>query len=152
MPSLFKPPLILVLFATAVLSTSCGNPSPQNASVLVGGADTGCLAGQATIGLFDASLRSFCGCAEGDQTLSASANGTLACTVPVGTTVFFQSVATVLPHQVFSTGTPGFVSSPILRPRKPHIEKFHGYQFTQPGTYTYRDSFTPGLNGVIVVQ
>jgi hypothetical protein len=104
----------------------------------------------ALIAVYDGLLENLCGCAEPAGTIVASGTA-LTCTVPVGTRVTFQYVATLTPHQILSTSTPTFVSSLAHDPLQGIYYPSHGIALTTAGTYLFADGFDAGLRGSIVV-
>jgi len=141
-------PLAVLLVASGLLS-GCGDSMLSSRFTV---AQTNCNPGVAQLGVADGSLVSYCGCAEGTN-LRDEAPANLTCTVAAGTTVFFSYVESILRHQIISTGSPTFVSSPPNRVRNQNNGVLvHAVTFETAGTYTFTDSIFPGLDGQIVVN
>ena len=121
------------------MTAGCGT----NTTSLSGTA--GCGTNHAAIAVYEGMLQNLCGCTGAGQNGAVAASGsTLTCTVPVGTTVFFQFIEPTGEHQIEAVGTPTFAASPI--------NTFHAVTFlTAASTYTYRDAFNTALQGQIIV-
>jgi hypothetical protein len=104
----------------------------------------------AEIVVFDNFLQRSCGCAEASGVIASGS--TLTCTVPSGTTVIFYYGGVSVRHQIISTGTPSFVSSPVIDPTLPQQPlRVHSVELTSSGTYGFRDAFDESLVGQIIV-
>jgi hypothetical protein len=137
-----------IILATSLLGVFSGCeyvPPPD-----VTPAETACTAGQAQIQVSDGYLEILCGCAETPNTIVTSP-GTLKCTVPVGTTVFFLYLNTHLEHQIISTGGIAFASGPPHQPGS-----FNNMTLAVPcdsaGTSDFEDAFDSDIQGQIVIQ
>jgi plastocyanin len=106
---------------------------------------------QAEVLVQDGYFEDMCGCAEGNVTFLQPAPMT--CTVAVGTTVFFVYEGSVRSHQIMSSGSPSFVSSPLWDPPNGNTTVPHfAYLFSVSGTYAFFDSMDPAMTGSIVAQ
>lgn len=130
----------------------CGGASPFEPTQGLALDATRCGAGQAQIAVRDGAIQSLCGCAESTGQLVGSNTGSLTCTVPAGTVVFFHYVAPLLPHQIVSTGTPSFPSSALSGSGAIVPVPTHAVRFESSGTYAFQDAFDNGLRGQITVQ
>lgn len=145
--SRFLPLQIAVVLGVLVISSSCEQVNPP----IVTQADTSCVAGQAQVQISDGYFEDLCGCAETPGTQVASP-GTLTCTVPAGTVVFFYFVATFTHHQIISTGgTLSFPSSPISDTDTGNVQPY-GVPFPTAGTADFEDAYDTSLQGQIIVQ
>jgi plastocyanin len=142
---------ILIGMALHLTALGCGPQASDNLNT-PGLADTSCRPGQAQILVGDGSLKNLCGCTETAGEMVGVGAGPLNCSVAAGTIVFFLYHATVLQHQIVSTGTPAFISSAISDPKSLLTIHAHPAQFSAAGTYTYQDAFNLGLTGRIIVQ
>jgi hypothetical protein len=134
-----------VVFTTAVGLASCAAPDDPLARN-----ETTCGTGTAIIAIYDGFQQRLCGCTEGrSQAIAVGTN--LVCTVPINTAITFSFINVKVPHQVLSTGSPTFVSSPNVDPTAVNPVNSHGVKFTAAGTYTYRDAYEAALTGSIVV-
>lgn len=131
-----------------VFTLSCADESNQTVSDL--GA-TGCDNGSARIAVYDTALQSLCGCQEGDGAITHRGQ-TFTCTISAGESVVFDFNNSELRHQILSTGSPSFRSSPLQNPESGTIVRIHGVTFDVTGTYEFEDAFIPELVGQIVVQ
>ncbi len=141
----------LSLGFAALLAPSCGSSVPLPSSSY-SSADTVCSTGVAQILIWDGYSQRLCGCAEAANTVFASGSP-LTCTVTAGTVVHFQLVGDLRAHQIVSTGTPSFISSPVFREKKKkkYQPLVHAVKFTASGNYTYIDAFFNGVSGTISV-
>ncbi|OFZ19983.1 MAG: hypothetical protein A2X94_11500 [Bdellovibrionales bacterium GWB1_55_8] len=96
-------------------------------------------------------VQGLCGCEEAGAPVTS---GTFTCTIEHGSAVIFHLQGSSRSHQILSTGTPGFVSTPLLGSAGPEDDrkKSHTTIFAEPGTYEFIDAFLPGISGKIVVQ
>lgn len=77
----------------------------------------------------------------------------LTCTLPRGSSIFFQYLDTHSAHQIVSIGTPSFIPSrPMLSQDDAIKVRSHRVELTQPGTYFFQDLFQTGLSGRIIIQ
>ena len=136
---------ILCIISFGFTAAACGNPDPTTLSA----SENSCQANTALIRIEDTALSRRCGCSEAAQQFNAPSSA-LTCTVKAGTTVFFDAQATLLDHQVLSTGNPSFASGPLFRGKKD--PRSYAVTLSTPGTYSFEDPFQPGLSGQIVVQ
>ncbi len=127
------------------LLAACGTQTPT-----LGPSDTACSGSMAQLEMGDGYLRNLCGCAEAAGT-TASGGSALTCTIPAGTTVFFQFGAARTRHQILATGAPELPSGPEIDPVNPLSPKAHAATLTSAGTYTFRDAFDESVVGSIVV-
>jgi len=99
----------------------------------------------------DGFLQNVCGCEEGEVAFSSSE--ILTCTVSASTTVIFNYSNSQLSHQVISSGTPNFVSSPI---HDPYLQSNNNLTYavtlSETGTYQFFDAFNETLTGQIIVE
>ena len=133
-------------------ASGCASSNPTDPMAAVPAESTACLAGQAQIVVRDGSLQNLCGCAESNGQVISTHEGTLTCTVPVGTVVFFHYIGIQLQHQIISTGAPSFGSSAPAGPGIVRPVVVHTVEFDTAGSYSFLDAFDNGLNGNIVVQ
>lgn len=136
----------LLGFAAAFL-----NGCEENSINKVTLAQTACVSLQAQITIADGYFRALCGCDENSTAYIVSGQ-TLTCTVPAGTTVFFNYAGTQFRHQVTSTGTPGFGTSPMSDPTDSLSAKSFATKIDTTGTYLFSDPFNPEISGTIVVR
>jgi plastocyanin len=105
----------------------------------------------AQIGVRDGILQRLCGCNEAAGEFQAP-EVPLVCTVPAGTTVFFQFITTRLRHQIVSIGQPAFPPSPVSDPAGTQKVNSYAVVVTPAGTYAYEDNYDNALSGQIVAQ
>jgi hypothetical protein len=136
----------LLLILVSLFLCSCADPTsdPRNRAL------TACATGTAQIGVYDGFLQRLCGCQEGNSQGIRSGTA-LTCTIPLNTTLTFLYVATQIPHQIQSVGTPSFTSSAYSDPTGPNPVPAHAVTFRVAGSYAFRDLTDPGLSGTIVV-
>ncbi|MGK5084894.1 hypothetical protein WDW37_16525 [Bdellovibrionota bacterium FG-1] len=134
------------------LTLACGNNPGSVSQESPAASDTSCVSGQAQIAIRDGFLQNLCGCNESAGQLIPTQQGTLICTVPSGVTVFFHYLGTSLKHEIVSTGSPAFLSSPPSDPKAILSLPTHVVQFANPGTYSFEDAFDTGLQGQIIVH
>lgn len=130
---------------TAGTAMACGAQTPT-----VGPSDTACSGAMAQIEMGDGYLRNLCGCAEAAGT-TASGGSSLTCTIPAGTTVFFQFSAARTRHQIVATGAPELPAGPEIDPVNPVSLKAHAATLTSAGTYSFRDVYDASIVGRLVV-
>jgi len=141
---------MLPLPLLALLLASCGlEPSPAIPEVT--NANSSCPANAAQIEVSDGFLRSRCGCAEA-ITDPVPPPATLTCTVTKDSTVTFLYVGTETTHQIVSTDTPAFASSPLSDPSDISTIRVHAINLSIVGTYKFTDSQNSALSGSIVVR
>jgi hypothetical protein len=131
------------------IASACGGPDrtdPLPASA------TACAAGQAKILIMDGMSKRLCGCqAEPNDTIVVPP-ATIDCTVPVGTTVFFEFGGTFREHQIDFTGPgqdgfDGHVNNPAdLRTVRSHVVLFQS-----SAVYPFEDKFITDVRGSIIV-
>lgn len=134
------------LLALASMFVACAAPSEDP----LARGQTTCGAGTAIIALYDGSLQRLCGCGEGRSAVTVAGTN-LVCTVPLNTAVTFYFMGTRQPHQIMSTGSPTFVSSPYADPSSSSPITTHAVKLTAAGSYNYHDVSEPALTGTIVV-
>ncbi|MFN7684656.1 MAG: hypothetical protein ACK5QT_04500 [Oligoflexia bacterium] len=110
-----------------------------------------CASNSAAIAITDGLIARLCGCAEGGGGWKTFDVG-IECTVPAGTTVVFNYVATQLLHQVVSTSSSPdlFSASPVSDPAQDPVIRAHAVQL-QTGTYQFTDTYDLRLNSRITV-
>lgn len=140
--------LIFTLISAAL--AGCGTQSDTTSASISGGS-TPCGSGVANIIVTDGFMRRLCGCDE-TSTDPAIPPATLTCTVPSGTSVFFQYVGQSLKHQVQSTGALTFSPSAIYDPSSAGTFRTHAVVLTTTGTYSFQDLFDRALQGQIIVR
>lgn len=114
-------------------------------------AQTACISLQTQITVGDGYFRALCGCDE-SSTAYIRSGQTLNCTVPSGTTLFFDYSGAHLKHQLISTGTPSFGSSALSDPSDLASAKNFAIKLDTVGTYSFFDPFNPGITGTLVVR
>jgi hypothetical protein len=143
--SRFRPYHFAVLLCF-LIGSSCEQINPP----IVNQSDTACATGQAQVQISDGYFEDLCGCAEGSSTVTSP--GTLTCTVPLNTVVFFYVIAGFTHHQVISTGgTLTFPSSSVSAIDTGTVQPY-GFQFTTAGTADFEDAYDTALQGQIIVQ
>jgi hypothetical protein len=149
----FKGWLSLLIAAFAL--TGCPQENPVIANP--GSSSTSCGANQAQILVGEAYVEDICGCAEGNAVVQTSGQA-LNCTVSANTQIAFSYLNTVNDHQIISTGSPNFPSSPTFGPSSvgfgpdPGTPLVWAVTLSDPGTYTYTDAYYPNVLGAIIVQ
>jgi hypothetical protein len=140
--------LQFALLVGFLVSSGCDQISPP----VVTQADTACTPGQAQLQISDGYFKNLCGCVEPAGTLVPSP-GTLTCTVPVGTVVFFYVVAGFTHHQIISTtgGTLTFPSGPVSDTGNTGEIQPYGVPFVTAGTADFEDAYDTALQGQIIV-
>jgi hypothetical protein len=141
-------PLHFAVLLCFLIGSSCVQVNPP----VVVQSDTVCQTGQAQIQISDGYFEDLCGCAEAAGT-KVTSPGTLTCTVPVNTVVFFYVVATITHHQIISTtgGSLTFPSSPVSDTDTGTIQPY-GVPFNSAGTADFEDAYDTALQGQIIVQ
>ena len=146
----FARTLSLAFFILA--SLSCGkNTSPGSSSSI----QAQCSPDSAAFLVGDGFIVNLCGCLGAQE--SAGTRYTLQSAFPLTcqlkstqSVVFFYFTGAVAPHQILSTGTPSFLSSPIRFDQKDKTEAYP-ITFTQgSGTYTFTDPYTQ-ISGQLIV-
>lgn len=140
--------LSAALMGFGLLTVSCNQTSTNS----LPGADTFCAAGSAQIQIGDGYQLILCGCAEPGGQVIGSGSGTLTCTVPVGTEVFFFYQATHLTHQLIPSAGSAFPASPLSDPTATLAVTVDAFQPQVAETYGYVDAFNAGVVGQIVAQ
>lgn len=139
-----------LFFIFSILSlTACG---PQTSGLEITRLSQVCDAGTAQIAIFDGFQKRICGCAEADNTIIGP-EVTLTCSVATGTTVFFHFVGTTQPHQIQSSGSPAFLSSPVSSSLISKTTKAfsYGVKLDTAGTYSFVDTYSAATSGQIIV-
>jgi hypothetical protein len=142
----FKASAILLFMSLGGLGGECSGVKNETDVTL---AMTACKTGQAQISVLDGSMKNHCGCQESANQLVTN----LTCTVPVGTTVFFNYSAAFLLHQIIPVGTPAIQASHLYdRSDEPVIPVF-GFVLngTAGDNYRFRDQFDPRLEGTFIL-
>jgi len=127
-------PMILL---AGLLLPACG-------MVSAGGPSTSCPAGTAQITVFDTAMQRVCGCTEASGQYF-SGPGSLACTVKVGTVVYFNYSGIINSHQIAISG---LYTSPVRT--SSGTSQTDGYDFSSTGTFTFQDNFT-NIGGTFTV-
>jgi hypothetical protein len=109
-----------------------------------------CATNQVQIAVNDGFIQNLCGCSEPAATIFPPA--TLTCTVDAGTVVYFWYLGTTLRHQIHSSASPTFPTSPVSDPNNSNPIKVHVVTLNTAGTYDFEDIFEPSLSGSIIVQ
>ena len=132
--------LLLALTGCAQQSNQVGNPTSAPS----------CGAHTAVIRVQDGFLEILCGCTEAAGTVSA-AGSPLTCTLSSGDNVIFDYRGSRNAHQIVSSGTPSFPSSPAkVRGSAMRIHT-HGFSLDTAGTYSFSDNFDQQLTGQLIV-
>ena len=145
----------VVCWVTFGVGCGAGQSTSPNSNAFQGfSGATGCQAGTVALLVADGFLGNLCGCTgvnEADGTIFQSP-ASLTCHVSQGAnTVFFYYLGTTLRHQIVSTGSPTFVSSPISNPQEANRITVHAVSLPQTSaTYHFIDIFS-GLTGQIIV-
>jgi hypothetical protein len=93
-----------------------------------------------------------CGCQEASGQVVGSSTGSLTCTVPVGTQIFFIYMATRLRHQIIPSNGTSFPASQISIPAaKPPILT-HSFTLNVAGSFGYTDTYDSGIVGTFIAQ
>jgi hypothetical protein len=136
---------ILFFVVGALVSVqSCGTSSRLSD-------EGGCGDNTALIGVFDGFLQLMCGCDEADGTRNSPPQK-LSCTVKKGSHVLFQYMDVRQDHQIKSTGSPSFLSSPLVGPEELESQGVHSVTFSTLGTYDFEDAVDQGAQGRIIVR
>lgn len=137
----------------AFLALGCGDRVTTSASALASSA-TQCQAQVAQLAVGDGNIQRLCGCQE-DAGVAGPvivAGTAVTCTVNSGTTVYFNYTATQDTHQISSSGTPSFASSPVSDPMTRSAISVHAVTFSTAGTYAFEDAYFRAISGQIVVK
>ena len=130
------------------LLSSCGNNTEK---IPLRDVQTDCVPGQVILSVYDGFYQNLCGCAE-----SARQNilppASLDCTISVGANVFFTYLSPSMPAQIFSVGTPSFVSSRPYNPEEKAITRSYSITFSAPGIYQFHNSYNQSMVGRFIVQ
>ena len=143
---------ISILLSLVILSSGCGG---SNSTILgpVEPATTVCQSGTAQILIADGFLKPTCGCiGAGESGTVYPVPANLTCHLATRTTqVFFYLWGTQLSHQIVSTGTNSFLSSPVLDSKKfNHLSSFIISFPPLGGTYEFKEVYT-GMVGQFIV-
>jgi plastocyanin len=140
--------------ATIFCLSGCEGDTDQNNQTLAPSATTCVGMAQAQVLVQDGYFEDMCGCAESaGGTVSFFQPAPVTCTVPVGTTIYFVYAGSVRSHQIISSGSPTFVSSPLWDPPDGlTTTPIFAFLFSASGTYTFLDAMDPAMTGSIVVQ
>lgn len=139
--------LIFILFT----ALGCGKDTQTSSA---GSINTSCNPGSAAILIGDGFLVNLCGCQgpleQPGTRYTLGSSTSLTCHLSsTQSVVFFYFTGAAAPHQILSTGSPHFVSSPIRFNEKDGLEVFP-ITFSNPGTYTFEDPYTR-ISGQFIV-
>lgn len=130
-----------------LLLANCGSqdeaPSKKPAS-------PSCQPSTALIGVEDGVMTHFCGCLNASQGLVWTPTLPANCTISNHSTVIFQFIGKLMPHQIFFADA-NLPSSPYLSPGSDQQKTYpvHVVKFDQLGQYNFRDG---SMTGKITVQ
>lgn len=136
------------LILTAFLPACSGGTLPSGVGQ---DGNSPCPAHAAQILVFDGVLQTSCGCQEG-AAITANPPQPLTCTIPTGSTVFFQYIGPNQTHQISPTNGTSFPPSPPYIPSSGNPVLTFTVVFNATGSYPFIDEYDAAMNGVIIVQ
>jgi plastocyanin len=143
-------PFLTLLGLVLAVSACEGDNNPDTETLDPSSTSCGSLVAQILVQ--DGYFKDLCGCAEGQGTTFVQPSP-MTCTVAVNTTIFFLYTGSELSHQIISTGTPSFPSSPLWDPvSRQTTNPVFGYQFQTAGTYTLTDALDGSMTGRLIVR
>lgn len=137
----------------SLILAGCGNSSVPGTPP----ASIECSTEAAVLTIGDGYLQAHCGCDENtaggpNEVITKVAGESLTCSIGTGDAVVFQYLSPLRRHQIVSTGSPSFVSSPLSDPEADSPIRVHSARFDQTGSYGFQDAFNSGIEGVIEVN